>query len=200
MAQCSQSPSFSLIIIGRRGSRWSGPSPSYSQIFFFHTGWFVCSVTSCLQFCCCPAQSQVRPLLVGGPGKNAQFWAFLGHIQVMVHSLLLFAGSAAWWLQRVVILAMIDVGMVGGMGVAGRWVLSTESHEWEFVSGLTISPLNDYYGSELAVFKLRCAPRSRFRVANTQQCGQRSLVRTGWLDGCLRVWVTKVAFIRSLVL
>ena len=31
MAQCSQSPSFSLIIIGRRGSRWSGPSPSYSQ-------------------------------------------------------------------------------------------------------------------------------------------------------------------------
>ena len=37
MAQCSQSPSFSLIIIGRRGSRWSGPSPSYSQFFFFHT-------------------------------------------------------------------------------------------------------------------------------------------------------------------
>ena len=39
MAQCSQSPSFSLIkIIGRRGSRWSGPSPSYFQFLFFHTG------------------------------------------------------------------------------------------------------------------------------------------------------------------
>lgn len=68
------------------------------------------------------------------------------------------------------------------------------------MSGLAVSLLNDYYGSELAVFKLRCAPRSRFRVANTQQCGQRSLVRTGWLDGCLRVWVTKATCIRSLIL
>ena len=38
------------------------------------------------------------------------------------------------------------------------------------------------------------------RVANRQQCGQRSLVRTGWPDGYHRVWVTKAACIRSLVL
>ena len=38
------------------------------------------------------------------------------------------------------------------------------------------------------------------RVANRQQCGQRSLVRTGWLDGYLRVWVTKATCIRSLIL
>ena len=68
------------------------------------------------------------------------------------------------------------------------------------MSGLTVSLLNDYYESELAVFKLRYAPRSRFRVANRQQCGQRSLVRTGWPYGCRRMWVTKAAWVRSLVL
>ena len=54
-------------------------------------------------------------------GKNAQFWAFVGHTD-MVHSLLL---SVRVRLRCLVItarwvFAMIDVSLVGGMGVVGR--------------------------------------------------------------------------------
>ena len=113
MAQCSQSPSFSLIIFGRRGSRWSGPSPSYSQ-FFFHTGSF------------CDIMFPVLLLSNPKPGPRERTWqecTILGvsrthtgcgsqHVLVCrLHCLVITARRD---------LAVIDVGMVGGMGVVGR--------------------------------------------------------------------------------
>ena len=196
MAQCSQSPSFSLIIIGRRGSRWSGPSPSYSQ-FLFHTGSF-CDIMSPVLLLSSPKPrpptTRKRPwqecTILGVSRTHTGFGSQLALV-CRLRCLVITArcGTCYDWCRY--------CGWHGGC-----WSLWAQHREpW-----MRVCERTHCLSTQWLLWKWTCGLQATLRtsvtnrVANRQQCGQRSLVRTGWPDGCLRVWVTKAACNRSLIL
>ena len=189
MAQCSQSPSFSLIIFGRSVFRSLGPSPSNFQFIVR-----------------CDIILPVLLLSSPKPGPRERPWQECTILGVRrTHSygsqLALVCQSRAPLFGDYSALGICyDWCQFGGWH-GGCWSLRAQLRKpWVRVCERT-----HCLSTQWLLWKWNCGLQATlrasitFRVAIRQPGSQRSHVRTGWPNGCHRVWVTKAACIRSLL-